>query len=431
MALFPNVYADIGDAQDLARDLSSFSAHMTQMIALLRETDEIRSCDATPHPAWALVLLDEPVTSTDPTEGAALAEALLCRLAELGMKVIATTHYRSLKALAQTTPGFANASVEFDVATLSPTYRLFMGVPGGSSALEIAGRLGMDQSLLDEARQRLKTDDRALEQMLDNLQAKQRQLTDDLARAVRARTEAEEAGRLAKEQLARLEATEREERKGIKRKLQEQFSRAKAEVQATVDAVKREQKLIKAKEAKQRLIELEARARAELAPRGTPIPMDQLKAGDQVEIAGLGMIGTLLEVPHGKKRVRVKVGEGEVLATVANLTGLASSTGSAGAEDHPPVRGTVVSGARPYHAEEQTVVDVRGKGADEALDEVLAALDRAALGGVPLLRVIHGHGTGRLKSVLRDYLRGSPYVGNFRPGDRSEGGDGVTVVTLR
>ena len=153
---------------------------MTQMIQLLNEMQGERQ---------ALVLLDEPVTSTDPTEGAALAEALLCRLATLGMKVIATTHYRSLKALAQTTPGFANASVEFDVATLSPTYRLFMGVPGGSSAIEIAGRLGMDRDLLDDARQKLEQDDQMLERMLDDLHAKQRQLTDDLARAVAARAE--------------------------------------------------------------------------------------------------------------------------------------------------------------------------------------------------------------------------------------------------
>ena len=265
MAIFPDVYADIGDAQDLARDLSSFSAHMIQMIQLLDETDRQRSSDTKAVPRQWLVLLDEPVTSTDPAEGAALAEALLCRLATLGMKVVATTHYGSLKALAHTMPGFANAAVEFDVATLSPTYRLFMGVPGGSSALEIAGRLGMDRALLDEARQKLHKDDRVMETMLQDLQATQRQLADDLARAVEARGEAEQAEQRAKAQLAHLEDTEREAQKGLKRKLSEQFSRARAEVQATVDAVKGEQKLIKAKAAKQRLFELEAQTRAELA----------------------------------------------------------------------------------------------------------------------------------------------------------------------
>ena len=431
MAIFPDVYADIGDAQDLARDLSSFSAHMTQMIQLLDETDHQRRSDRTAIPRQWLVLLDEPVTSTDPVEGAALAEALLCRLATLGMKVVATTHYGSLKALAHTMPGFANAAVEFDVATLSPTYRLFMGVPGGSSALEIAGRLGMDRALLDDARQKLHKDERVMETMLHDLQATQRQLADDLARAVEARREAEQAEQRAKAQLAHLEENEREAQKGLKRKLSEQFSRARAEVQATVDTVKGEQKLIKAKAAKQRLFELEAQTKAELAPAGAPIPLAQLRVGDQVEISGLGMTGTLLEIPQGKKRVRVKVGEGEVLATVANLVGLArecTASSKPAPSSSSPRR---VSSGGGLGLDEQTVVDVRGKAADEALDDVVAALDRATLAGVPFLRIIHGHGTGKLKASLRDYLKDSPYVAESRAGDRAEGGDGVTLARLR
>ena len=427
MAFFSDVYADIGDAQDLARDLSSFSAHMLQMIQLLDETDRQRRGDEQAVSRQWLVLLDEPVTSTDPTEGAALAEALLCRLATLGMKVVATTHYGSLKALAHRMPGFANAAVEFDVATLSPTYRLFMGVPGGSSALEIAGRLGMDRALIDEARQKLHTDERAMETMLHDLQITQRKLTDDLARAVEARREAEQAEQRAKAQLAHLEETEREAEKGLKRKLSEQFSRARAEVQATVDTVKGEQKLIKAKAAKQRLFELEAQTRAALAPAGTPIPLEQLGMGDQVEIGGLGMTGTLLEMPQGKKRVRVKIGQGELLATVANLVGLAR-----GQVASPPVSSSPrrVSSGGGLGLGEQTVVDVRGKVADEALDDVVAALDRATMAGAPFLRIIHGHGTGKLKASLRIYLKDSPYVAEFRAGDRAEGGDGVTIVKL-
>src|SRR6185436_11992568 len=162
---------------------------------------------------------------------------------------------------------------------------------------------------------------------------------------------------------------------GLKRKLSEQFSRARAEVQATLDAVKGEQKLIKAKAAKQRLFELQAQTRAELAPAGTPIPLAQLGVGDQVEISGLGMTGTLLEAPQGKKRVRVKVGEGEVLATVANLVGLARrQVAPSKPVSSSPRRVPAGSG---LGLDEQTVVDVRGKAADEALDEVVTALDRA------------------------------------------------------
>jgi len=430
MALFTQCHADIGDAQDLSRDLSSFSAHMTQMVQLLSDTTAGTE-GGVPQAPRSLVLLDEPVTSTDPQEGAALAEALLCRLAALNMKVVVTTHYGPLKELAQTTPGFANASVEFDVAKLAPTYRLFMGIPGGSSALEIAGRLGMDKTLLAEARRRLRHENRRLDQLMADLQAKQRQLAEDVERAQQARVEAEEAAAEAKALRAKLEQAEQEARKGLKKKLSEQFQRARAEVQATVDAVKREQKLVKAKEAKQRLSEMETQVWQELTPVGESIPVEQLNVGDMVEITGLGMTGSLMEVPHGKKRVRVKVGEGEVLATVSSLIGLPRKSSSA----PPPASSS--EGVRRYPAggglglDEQTVVDVRGQAADDALDQVVAALDRVVLDGAPFLRIIHGHGTGRLKSALREYLKDSPYVEHFRPGDRAEGGDGVTVVTVR
>jgi DNA mismatch repair protein MutS2 len=430
MAIFADLYADIGDAQDLSRDLSSFSAHMTQMVRLLSETAARSSSDDASVPR-SLVLLDEPVASTDPQEGAALAEALLCRLATLNMKVVATTHYRPLKELAQTTPGFANASVEFDVARLAPTYRLFLGIPGGSSALEIAGRLGMDTAILSDARQRLRHEDRRLENLMTDLQQKQRRLAEDTERTRQAREEAERAAGEVTALRARLEEAEQEARKGLKKKLGEQFQRARAEVQATVDAFKREQKLIKAKETKQRLSEMEAQTRQELAPTGEPIPIEQLGIGDAVEIAGLGMTGNLLETPQGKKRVRVKVGEGEVLATVSNLVGLGrghASPASPAALSSSPSR---VSSGGGLGLDEQTVVDVRGQAADEALDHVIAALDRATLDGAPCLRIIHGHGTGRLKSALREYLKDSPYVEDFRSGNRAEGGDGVTVARIR
>ena len=256
-------------------------------------------------------------------------------------------------------------------------------------------------------------------------------MAEDTERAQRARTEAEQAAVAAKMLHAQMEQAEQDARKGIKKKLGEQFQRARAEVQATVDAVKREQKLIKAKEAKQRLTEMEAQVRKELAPVTEPISVEQLSVGDFVEIAGLGMSGSLLEVPQGRKRVRVKVGEGEVLATVANLIGLARASGFAPPAAAPTDSTRRVPTGGGLGLDEQAVVDVRGQAADDALDQVVAALDRAALAGERFVRIIHGHGTGRLKSTLREYLKDSPYVEEFRPGDRSEGGDGVTVAKLR
>jgi DNA mismatch repair protein MutS2 len=434
MGLFPSIYADIGDAQDLTKDLSSFSAHIIQMVQLLREVaGQFPWRVGEENSRQALVLLDEPVTSTDPTEGAALASALLARLARLGLKVVVTTHYNELKALAQSTAGFANARVEFDLITLSPTYRLMMGLPGGSAALDIAGRLGMEESILDDARSRLQRDDRLLERLLSDVQERQRQLTADLDRARQARQDAEQAAQTANELLNGLRLSERDERKGLKRKLTQEFQRARAQVQATIDELKRDQKLEKAKETKQRLVDMERESRRGADWADTErrtLDAGRLDIGSLVELVGLGVIGTLLESPEGKKRVRVRVGEGAVLATVADLVGIQAAHPTAPSRGNQ--RPSMPKGERNVmDREAATAVDVRGQAADEALESVVAALDRAALAGQPLLRIIHGYGTGRLKAVLREYLAASPYVGRFRAGERAEGGDGVTIVELK
>jgi DNA mismatch repair protein MutS2 len=434
MAFFPEVYADIGDAQDLTKHLSSFSAHITQMIQLLSLATRT-GVTTSGEPAGvsqlgALVLLDEPVTSTDPAEGAALAEALLLRLAELGLKVVATTHYNSLKALAEATPGFVNASVEFDVSRLAPTYRLIMHLPGGSSAIDIAGRLGMDEAILEQALRLVRREDRNLERMLSELQEKQRRLDADLTRSAELRAEAERSAREAAEIAERLRTTEREERKSLKKKLTDEVLKARAAVQAVLEGVKRERTLIRAKEAKERLAEIESEARARLVPPVERRPVEELQVGDRVEIVRLGTTGTLVDAPQGKRRVRVRVGEREMSVAVSELAGLVGvgeEPGVAAARRAAPV----LAGTRPEHAEAVMVLDVRGKMAEEALDMTIAALDRAALAGTPVVRIIHGHGTGRLKAVLRDYLKGSPYVTGFRAGERSEGGDGVTIVELK
>ena len=423
MGWFPELFADIGDTQDLAKDLSSFSAHMTQMIRLLNHATSSGSLDREP----ALVLLDEPVTSTDPTEGAALAEALLLRLASLGMKVVVTTHYNSLKILAQTTPGFMNASVGFDVQTLSPTYRVVMGLPGGSSAIEIAGRLGMDESILDDALQRVQREDRALEQMLADLQSKQRRLDEDAARTAALRGETERAAREAAEVAERLTTTEREERARVKKKWSDELWRARAQVQSLLETLKTDQTVSKMSAAKQRLGELDEKVRQQFAQPEERIPLEQLHIGDRVEVAGLGTVGTLLEIPQGKKRVRIRVGETDMSVAASFLTPSGDGEPKKGAA--PAASPSIIL---PRRSEEPSVVlDLRGKAADEAIDLTLAALDRAVLGSSPSLHIIHGHGTGRLKTALRAYLKDSPYVSTFRSGERAEGGDGVTIVQLK
>ncbi len=417
MAFFPEVYADIGDAQDLTKDLSSFSAHMTDMIALLRE--------ASPG---SLVLLDEPVTSTDPAEGAALAEALLARLAERRFTVVATTHYNSLKALTQSRPGFANASVEFNIATLAPTYRLILGMPGGSSAIDIAGRLGMHEDILDEAVRLVDRKERAVEQLMEELQETRRRLDEDARRIAALLAEAESAARLQKALAASQAETEKETRKTVRKKITDELLKARAEVQAVLDDLKTEKKLVKAREAKERLAAIEGAMQSQLAQAGDYRPVEELRAGDRVEVTNLGTTGVLLEHPAGKKRVRVRMGEKEVSVSVSVLAGLAG-----GVEESSQGKQTTGTARRlPLQIQEaSTVADVRGKTAEEAREALVACLDQALLDGIPVVRIIHGHGTGRLKQVLRDYLKDSPYVSAFRPGERAEGGDGVTVVSLK
>ena len=427
MPLFPEVYADIGDAQDLAHDLSSFSAHITQMIALLERTESLNHDDAG---SGALILLDEPVTSTDPAEGAALAEALLLRLADLGMKVVVTTHYNSLKALAHTTPGFLNASVGFDVGRLAPTYRVIIGVPGGSSAIDIAGRLGMDETILDDALRLLRREDRTLEQMLGDLQEKQRRLDEELATASRLRAEAERSTREATEVAERLSHSERDERQRVKKKLTDQFLGARAEIQSILDGLKAERTVIKVKETKERLARVEEQTRKQVMPADELIPLDQLTAGDPVEIMNLGATGILLEAPQEKKRVKVRVGETDMSVAASLLVGRSDLPREKSSRPTGFVR-RALTATTLSDLDAATVLDLRGKPADEALEATVAALDRAVLAGSPFLRLIHGHGTGRLRSALRSYLNESPYVASFRSGEREEGGDGVTIVELK
>lgn len=421
MAFFPEVYADIGDAQDLAKDLSSFSAHMTDMIALLGS--------ASPG---TLVLLDEPVTSTDPAEGAALAEALLVRLADRRFTVVATTHYNSLKALAQSRPGFANASVEFNIATLSPTYRLILGMPGGSSAIDIAGRLGMGEDILDEAVRLVDRRERAMEQLMEELQETRRKLDEDARRIAVLLAEAESAARTQKALAAQQAESEKETRKTARKKITDELLKARAEVQAVLDELKTEKKLVRAREAKERLAAIEGAMQSQLARTGDYRPVEELRAGDRVEVTNLGTVGVLLEKPAGKKRVKIRMGEKEVSVSVSVLAGLPAGdeqgeAATSRAEQSAGARRSVSTGS----GEASTAVDVRGRTAEDAREALVACLDQALLDGVSIVRIIHGHGTGRLKQVLRDYLKDSPYVSAFRPGERPEGGDGVTVVNLK
>lgn len=433
MAFFEEIFADIGDAQDLTKDLSSFSAHIRKLIGLLQSIAH-RTGGESPQ---TLVLLDEVISSTDPAEGAALAEALLRRFVELNLKVVVTTHYNALKTLALSTPGFLNASLEFDVNTLAPTYRFISGIPGGSSALDIAGRLGMDQSILDQALDLVHREDRQLDHVFTDLQRTHQQLKEELEEA---RNQREIAGRDATEAQAiaeRLRSIERDEIKKMKKKFREELAMARVEVRRITESLQRQRTWSHAQEAQQQLQQVEASVNQHAASE--TVPVASLEEGDVVEIANLDTLGRLLEKPEGKKSVRVQVGSSELSVHVERLVGV----GKAGSapdvipqENSPPVRltkpsslssGSAGSGAA---ASDFAGIDVRGQTAEEALEQLTTQLDQALLRNARSVQIIHGHGTGKLKAAIREFLAQSSYVTAYRPGSGEEGGDGVTMAEL-
>ena len=435
MAFFEDTFADIGDAQDLTKDLSSFSAHIRKLIGLLKSIEH--RTGGSPH---TLVLLDEVISSTDPAEGAALAEALLRRFAELNLKVVVTTHYNSLKTLALSTPGFLNASLEFDVNTLAPTYRFISGIPGGSSALDIAGRLGMDPSILDHALSLVHQEDRQLDHIFADLQHTHQELKEE--REV-ARTQRESADRDATEAHAiteRLRSVEREEIKKMKKKFREELATARAEIRRITESLHRQRTWTHAQEAQHQLQRVEDSVSQHTRASLETVPVESLEEGDIVEIANLDTLGRLLEKPQGKKSVRVQVGESKMSVHVDRLVGLGKGEGIPDAVSRPAQPALRSSKPGRLLSNENVPsgstasgfagIDLRGQTAEEALEQLTAQLDQALLRNAKSVRIIHGHGTGKLKAAIRQFLAQSTYVTTFRPGAKEEGGDGVTMAEL-
>jgi DNA mismatch repair protein MutS2 len=431
MGFFSNVYADIGDAQDMAKDLSSFSAHILNLIGLLTFGQQASS-----QKDYTLVLIDEIVGSTDPNEGTALAIALLHRLKELGFKVVVTTHYHALKTLAHTHSGFTNASLEFDVQALSPTYHLVQGFPGGSSALEIAGRLGMDATILDQAKTLLATENQQLEDVFRELQESQLRLRKELEEITEQRIQAEKANREAQEISSNLQTHERQERTRIKKQFIDELTRARLEIGNIVDDLKKEKTISAGQKARQQLSHTQQITFQEIPSAIESIPLDQLQQGDCVDIGDLGLSGILLESPQGKKRVRVQTGNAEMTVPVSSLIGKHDQGSTPSKKQQSPKRhlaipsSLVVGNKKDVFLTFSLSVDIRGQTVEEGLTQMTKALDEATLKGTPSLCVIHGHGTGRLKAAVRDYLSTSSYIKQFRPGEKGEGGDGVTIVEL-
>jgi len=426
LPFFLEVTAAVDERGDLAKDLSTFTAHLAAVKDML--------AGAVPG---SLVLVDEIAADTDPREGAALATAILEALVERGASVLVTTHLDELKAIALVDPRFGNARVGFDAERLQPTYQLHLGAPGSSSAIEVAARVGLPPAVVERARAARTGQGGALGEALRALDAER-------ARLQQERSVAEEAGERARraEERARAmeEAARRAEREAAARMgaaLAEDLEAARAEVASVLAELQAAPSPRKAAEAKARLDAWHAtvagaaqgaQARAEAGPEA--LPGGEVKPGVRVRIASLGQEGEVVEVERGEALVRA--GPLKIRRPLSDLVPLQGKARGAalGKTRSEKLAAASAASAAPASSAERRL-DVRGLRVEELLREVDRFLDQLYADGEPDCLILHGHGTGALKQALRDHLSASPYVGAFRPGERQEGGDAVTVVVLR
>jgi DNA mismatch repair protein MutS2 len=440
ISLFHNIYADIGDEQSIEQSLSTFSGHITNIIRILEHADR-----------RSLVILDELGAGTDPQEGAALARALLTHLLERGITTLVTTHHPELKAFAHATPGVVNASVEFDLETLRPTFHLTIGLPGRSNALAIAQRLGMPEPIISSARSELSPADIRAEDLLDEIHRQR-----DLSR--KARTAAENARHEA--ETLRAELTKRLEKIEDERLLVLEKARREAEEQ--VEAVQDELREVRRQLARTRqpleVIE-EAEEKVEALQESVEMPVERrapekrlssarraVRLGDKVRLHSLNTQGVVTslseeeaEVQVGVLRIRARLAElqiiGEELPPPAGAYGLPTAR-ELMATSHPVTTGEVAGGslhtpARRLYSESPGIeLDLRGQRSEEALDTLERYLDSAYLAGLPWVRIIHGKGTGKLRQAVREALSHNSHVKSFESGGDTEGGEGVTVAKL-
>ena len=418
LPVFQAVYGDIGDEQSIEQSLSTFSSHMTNIVEILKQAD-----------AGALVLLDELGAGTDPVEGAALAMSILEELHSRGCRTVATTHYSEIKAFALTRAGMENASMEFDVDRLCPTYRLFIGIPGKSNAFEISKRLGMEERLIEKAREYLKNEDVKFEDVISGAEAQRRRAEEERRLAAAERDATAKLREEMEKQRARLEG----EREGLRAKAREDSRRlvneTREEMEKLVAAIRAIPGLDQraADRVIQRSRDALRKREADLAEPLEKKPQDpgaapkQVRPGETVRILSLDQKATVLSPADAKGDVQVQAGIMKLTVKLKDLRLI---------QDTAPTKGV---GKVQLDTQRQggLELDVRGKLVDEAILEVDRYIDNCLMSGLDQVSIIHGKGTGALRAGIQDYLKRDKRVKSYRMGAYGEGDAGVTVVTLK
>lgn len=418
---FKNVFADIGDSQSILQSLSTFSSHMTNIIEILKQSNE-----------ESFVLLDEICAGTDPVEGAILAQQILEKLASKNVINVATTHYGELKALEYTNSFFKNASVEFDTETLKPTYKLLIGIPGLSNAISIASNLGLDKDIIDKAKNILITQKDPAVTVVEKLQKTHLELSKNLEQAQEIKENSLELQKEYEENLNQVKKDKKKTLKNIKIKFDSEIMEAKGEIKSILEELRKEKSEKIARRAYSRLAKLENNFRAEIdkvsdANKYIEIDWDKVVPGDTLMLKNLHQKVTVVSLPDKNNRLFVDLGAMKMKVKKDKLAILDDKYKEPYKVKIP---GTSFNKFELKRHELSQTLDLRGFRVEEALDEVESYLDKASLVNLSPVYIIHGHGTGALKQAVRDFLQTSPYVAKFRPGEDSEGGDGVSVVDI-
>ena len=425
MSVFHRVFADIGDEQSIEQNLSTFSSHMTNIVRILKDADD-----------HSLVLLDELGAGTDPTEGAALAMSILESLRGRGTVTVSTTHYSELKVYAISTAGVENACCEFDVETLKPTYKLLIGVPGKSNAFAISKRLGLSDEILDAAREFLSQEDIKFEDILMSIERNRSESEKERMAAESARVEIEKLKKELADQKSRLDTQKEKMLREAREDARKILLEAKREAEELVDQMKRldrERELADREKAaeevrlklKNKLNRLEDSLTEAVMPKqGYVKPPENLKAGDTVLIVNLNQKGVVINPPGENGEAIVQAGIMKINVHVSNLRLVDEQKIQMGR------MGTGKLGVSKTMSI-STEIDLRGRLLDEAVDAVDKFLDDACLAGLHEVTVIHGKGTGALRSGIHQFLRTNRHVRTFRLGKYGEGDSGVTLVELK
>ncbi|MEA2573541.1 MAG: mismatch repair protein MutS2 [Chloroflexia bacterium] len=441
--VFKDVFADIGDEQSIEQSLSTFSSHMSNIVGILRRATRD-----------SLVLLDELGAGTDPQEGSALARAIITTILDIGALAVCTTHYSELKAYAFSTPNVENASVEFDIQTLSPTYRLMVGVPGRSNAFAIASRLGLNPMIVDKAKRYIDPEAQRVEDLIEDIRSQREAAKSELGTAEQARREIDQRRqeldrRLAEADELRSRAAEegRAQLEGELETLRAELRQLRARVEAGLTATSDEtltRQWVKDAQARSEEMERQLRSKANEQKRarhrpqttktprtGEPGKPHVYGPGDVVFVQSLSSEGEVLGAPDSSGQVDVQVGAFKMRVPVSNLS-LRRTASAASAAREAASAAVARSYSTPSMPTEtpRLEYDYRGWRAEEAIEDLDRRLNDAALVGMPFIRVIHGKGTGALRQAMREYLRKQPIVKEIEPAPVEQGGEGVTIVKL-